>query len=203
MRKRLDPSMKAAQAHPWMVLAGLALGVTVTNSFARFAYGLILPAMKSEMAWTYAQAGWLNTANALGYIVGAVITMLFDRASLAHAFVCLWADHHHHCAFGHRTERGSLVANHVAHLGRIVRCHVFFHRGCFGGGIVQRLPTPQCPCHCYSIRHRRRCRNCTGWRGPAGDAGSLRQQLLAYGLGERSGRSVSVSCPSVFGRQPS
>ena len=69
--------MKAAQAHPWMVLAGLALGVTVTNSFARFAYGLILPAMKSEMAWTYAQAGWLNTANALGYIVGAVITMLF------------------------------------------------------------------------------------------------------------------------------
>jgi predicted MFS family arabinose efflux permease len=75
--KRLDPSMKAAQAHPWMVLAGLALGVTVTNSFARFAYGLILPAMKSEMAWTYAQAGWLNTANALGYIVGAVITMLF------------------------------------------------------------------------------------------------------------------------------
>ena len=75
--KRLDPSMKAAQAHPWMVLAGLALGVTVTNSFARFAYGLILPAMKSEMDWTYAQAGWLNTANALGYIVGAVITMLF------------------------------------------------------------------------------------------------------------------------------
>ena len=69
--------MKAAQAHPWMVLAGLALGVTVTNSFARFAYGLILPAMKSEMAWTYAQAGWLNTANALGYIIGAVITMLF------------------------------------------------------------------------------------------------------------------------------
>ena len=68
--------MKAAQAHPWMVLAGLALGVTVTNSFARFAYGLILPAMKSEMDWTYAQAGWLNTANALGYIVGAVITML-------------------------------------------------------------------------------------------------------------------------------
>jgi len=69
--------MKAAQAHPWMVLAGLALGVTVTNSFARFACGLILPAMKSEMAWTYAQAGWLNTANALGYIVGAIITMLF------------------------------------------------------------------------------------------------------------------------------
>jgi len=61
---------------PWLVLAGLALGVTVTNGFARFAYGLILPAMQSDLGWNYAQAGWLNTANALGYIAGAVLTML-------------------------------------------------------------------------------------------------------------------------------
>ena len=65
--------------HQWLILAGLALGVTVTNGFARFSYGLILPAMKSEMGWNYAQAGWLNTSNALGYIVGAVITMLLIR----------------------------------------------------------------------------------------------------------------------------
>lgn len=63
-------------AHPWLVLLGLALGMCVTNGFARFAYGLMLPAMKSEMGWSYAQAGWLNTANALGYIAGAVMTML-------------------------------------------------------------------------------------------------------------------------------
>jgi predicted MFS family arabinose efflux permease len=69
----------AAPHRPWLVLAGLALGVTVTNGFARFAYGLLLPAMKSEMGWTYAQAGWLNTANALGYIGGAVLTMLLIR----------------------------------------------------------------------------------------------------------------------------
>lgn len=68
-----------ALRQPWLVLAGLALGVCVTNGFARFAYGLILPAMKSEMGWTYAQAGWLNTANALGYIGGAVLTMLLIR----------------------------------------------------------------------------------------------------------------------------
>lgn len=66
-------------ARPWLVLAGLGLGVTVTNGFARFAYGLLLPAMKSELAWTYAQAGWLNTANALGYIAGALLTMLLIR----------------------------------------------------------------------------------------------------------------------------
>ncbi|MDA9123658.1 YbfB/YjiJ family MFS transporter, partial [Paracoccaceae bacterium] len=61
------------------ILTGLALGLTVTNGFARFAYGLILPAMKSEMGWNYAQAGWLNTANALGYIIGAILTMILIR----------------------------------------------------------------------------------------------------------------------------
>ena len=71
--------MRAAPSRPWLVLAGLALGVTATNGLARFAYGLLLPAMQSEMGWTYAQAGWLNTANALGYLVGAIITMLMLR----------------------------------------------------------------------------------------------------------------------------
>lgn len=71
--------MISSPNRPWLVLAGLALGVTVTNGFARFAYGLMLPAMKSEMGWNYAQAGWLNTANALGYIVGAILTMLLIR----------------------------------------------------------------------------------------------------------------------------
>ena len=71
--------MSATLTRPWLVLTGLALGVTVTNGFARFAYGLILPAMKSEMGWTYAQAGWLNTANAMGYIAGAILTMILIR----------------------------------------------------------------------------------------------------------------------------
>jgi predicted MFS family arabinose efflux permease len=69
----------AEPTRPWLVLAGLALGVTVTNGFARFAYGLMLPAMKSEMGWNFAQAGWLNTANALGYVAGAILTMVLIR----------------------------------------------------------------------------------------------------------------------------
>ncbi len=72
--------MSPPQARPWLVLTGLALGLTVTNGFARFAYGLLLPAMKSEMQWNYAQAGWLNTANALGYITGAVLTLALIRS---------------------------------------------------------------------------------------------------------------------------
>ena len=57
----------------------LALGVTVSNSFARFAYALVLPAMRSELQWSYAQAGWLNTANAIGYLIGAIFTRLVIR----------------------------------------------------------------------------------------------------------------------------
>jgi len=71
-----DTAKSTALSRPWLVLAGLALGVTVTNGFARFAYGLLLPAMQSEMGWNYSQAGWLNTANALGYIFGAILTMV-------------------------------------------------------------------------------------------------------------------------------
>ena len=67
------------EANPWLVLTGLALGVLVTNGFGRFAYGLILPAMRADLGWSYAQAGWLNTANALGYILGALATMLALR----------------------------------------------------------------------------------------------------------------------------
>lgn len=68
-----------AAPNPWLILLGLMLGVLVTNGFARFAYGLILPAMRADLGWSYAQAGWLNTANALGYILGAVATMVAIR----------------------------------------------------------------------------------------------------------------------------
>ena len=71
-----------------MVALGLSLGVAVSNSFARFAYGLILPAMREDLAWSYAEAGWLNTANALGYLAGAILTFtLIGRVSLERMFV--------------------------------------------------------------------------------------------------------------------
>lgn len=51
---------------------GLGLGVAIGNGFARFAYALLLPAMRDDLRWTYTEAGWMNTANALGYVAGAV-----------------------------------------------------------------------------------------------------------------------------------
>lgn len=61
----------------WLIVIGLALGVSISNAFARFFYGLILPAMQTDLGWSYTQAGWINTANAFGYIVGAFGTFAF------------------------------------------------------------------------------------------------------------------------------
>jgi predicted MFS family arabinose efflux permease len=63
----------------YLVAFLLSLGVTVSNSFARFAYALVLPAMRNELHWNYVQSGWLNTANAIGYLIGAIVTRLVIR----------------------------------------------------------------------------------------------------------------------------
>jgi predicted MFS family arabinose efflux permease len=54
------------------IVAALSLAPAVANAFARFAYALLLPAMRSDLALTYSQAGALNSANALGYLAGAL-----------------------------------------------------------------------------------------------------------------------------------
>lgn len=66
-----------AHARNFGVIAALSLGPAVANSFARFAYALVLPAMRSDLAWNYTQAGWLNTANAIGYLLGALFTVRY------------------------------------------------------------------------------------------------------------------------------
>ncbi len=40
----------------------------------RFAYGLLLPAMRHDLAWSYTLSGAMNTSNALGYFIGALFT---------------------------------------------------------------------------------------------------------------------------------
>ncbi len=48
--------------------AAVSLGVT------RFAYALLLPPMRDDLSWTYTLAGAMNTFNALGYLLGALLT---------------------------------------------------------------------------------------------------------------------------------
>src|SRR5262245_31387270 len=61
----------------WLIVLGLSLGPAVSNGLARFAYGLILPAMRQDLSWSYTEAGWINTANAIGYLIGALLALRF------------------------------------------------------------------------------------------------------------------------------
>ncbi|MFE0802725.1 YbfB/YjiJ family MFS transporter [Streptomyces sp. NPDC058812] len=57
----------------------LALGTASALGLARFAYGLLVPALQGDLGWTLADAGALSTANGLGYVVGAVLTAALVR----------------------------------------------------------------------------------------------------------------------------
>ncbi|MFP5324134.1 MAG: YbfB/YjiJ family MFS transporter [Gammaproteobacteria bacterium] len=82
---------------PWVSLAlALSLGAAVSLGITRFAYGLLLPPMREDLGWSYTLAGGMNTANALGYLLGALATPVLMRrgspsgvllAGVASAFV--------------------------------------------------------------------------------------------------------------------
>lgn len=72
----------------WALALTLSLGAAVSLGITRFAYGLLLPAMRDDLGWSYALAGGMNTANALGYFMGAVLSpWLLKRAG---ASTLLW-----------------------------------------------------------------------------------------------------------------
>lgn len=64
----------------------LALAAAVSLGLARFSYALLLPPMRAELGWSYFTAGAMNTANAAGYLVGA----LFAPAALRRIDARAW-----------------------------------------------------------------------------------------------------------------
>jgi predicted MFS family arabinose efflux permease len=78
MHSRSDPPGAAPPRPPgapalglWPAF-GLGLSVALCHGIGRFAYALIMPSMQADLGWSYAQASWMNTANALGYILGTI-----------------------------------------------------------------------------------------------------------------------------------
>jgi predicted MFS family arabinose efflux permease len=57
----------------------LALGTAAALGFARFAYSLLLPAMRNDLHWSFAQAGSLGTAMAAGYLLGSLSIVSVER----------------------------------------------------------------------------------------------------------------------------
>ena len=82
------PAAAPGPAPVFLALA-LSLGAAVSLGITRFAYGLLLPVMKGDLAWSYTLAGAMNTVNAAGYLLGALVTpWLLKR--LGAARVLLW-----------------------------------------------------------------------------------------------------------------
>ena len=57
----------------WLALA-LSAGSALSLGITRFSYGLLLSPMRADLGWSYTLAGAMNTVNALGYLLGALIT---------------------------------------------------------------------------------------------------------------------------------
>jgi len=73
MSSAVQGSASAPPLQTGIVLAlWLSLGAAVSLGITRFAYGLLLPPMRADLGWSYLLAGAMNTANAVGYLVGAL-----------------------------------------------------------------------------------------------------------------------------------
>jgi predicted MFS family arabinose efflux permease len=60
----------------WSTVIAVILACFVGQSFGRFSFGLLLPAMKADLRLSYGLAGWLGTINLLGYLIGTVATSI-------------------------------------------------------------------------------------------------------------------------------
>jgi predicted MFS family arabinose efflux permease len=84
--------MTAQRLTPPVLLAlALSMAAAVSLGITRFAYGLLLPIMRDDLGWSYTLAGAMNTANALGYLVGALSAPALLRRRGASAAVLVAA----------------------------------------------------------------------------------------------------------------
>jgi predicted MFS family arabinose efflux permease len=68
----------------WLAASAVILGCVVGQSFARFSFGLLLPAVKKDLDVSYGLAGWLGTMNLGAYAVGTALTSLASVRLPAH-----------------------------------------------------------------------------------------------------------------------
>lgn len=74
-----------ALQRPILTALALSLGAAVSLGMSRFSYALLLPPMRADLGWTYLLAGAMNTGNAFGYFVGALVAPALMRRHGAQA----------------------------------------------------------------------------------------------------------------------
>ena len=67
-----NSSSLTSPVHPALLILTLALAPAIGLGIGRFAYSLVLPDMRDSLNWSYSTAGFMNTANAAGYLAGAL-----------------------------------------------------------------------------------------------------------------------------------
>src|SRR6478609_4684255 len=78
------PDRPPPYPHPARLILILSLAPTVGLGVGRFAYALVLPDMRDALSWSYSAAGFMNTINAAGYLIGALFASeLIRRFGLA------------------------------------------------------------------------------------------------------------------------
>ncbi|MGJ4940857.1 YbfB/YjiJ family MFS transporter [Bradyrhizobium sp. HKCCYLS1011] len=99
------PPLDPVPAHPARLNLTLSLSPIVGLGIGRFAYALVLPDMRETLHWSYSAAGFMNTVNAAGYLLGALMASRLIRwagwsavirsgtlAALASLAVCAGSD---------------------------------------------------------------------------------------------------------------
>lgn len=63
----------SSRTSPLVLMLMLAAAPAIGLGIGRFAYALVLPDMRADLGWSYATAGLMNTTNAAGYLLGALL----------------------------------------------------------------------------------------------------------------------------------
>jgi predicted MFS family arabinose efflux permease len=80
------PDRPSPPAHPARLILILSLAPIIGLGIGRFAYSLVLPDMRDTLGWSYSAAGFMNTINAAGYLIGALVaSKLIKRFGLSAA----------------------------------------------------------------------------------------------------------------------
>ena len=88
----MTDSPNRARRNPLLALAGGILALLVAMGIGRFAYTLVLPLMQQEFGFGPRAAGWIASANFLGYFVGSLAATAWPlkrgtRTALLAAFI--------------------------------------------------------------------------------------------------------------------
>jgi sugar phosphate permease len=62
----------------WVIFR-LSMGPALAIGLARFAHALLLPSMRADLGWSFADSGSMNTANSAEYLIGALVAAHIGR----------------------------------------------------------------------------------------------------------------------------